>query len=377
VKGIAAEAAIANLSVSGLPALELFLRLGERLRRVVPYDAGCWKPTDPETLLFTGFAIEDSEPRRLASVRWRFVENELLEPDFAKFRDLARRPRPVTTLHEETHGEPERSARYRKIHRELGFGAELRAVFRSRGACWGSVALVRDRGEPHFNPDEIAFVEGLCDHVALGLRLALLRETETASGDAVPATLILRNDLTVESATAHAAQWLDAFPADRGTGFDLPAAIVAVARRAQAADATSEAPAAARVRLVSGRWLVLHAAALAAVDAEAQRIAVTLAPAGPVEMTPLRLELYGLSPREREVARLLVRGLSNEEIARALHITRYTVKDHVKAIYAKLGVTTRHELSAKLFADHSVPALTRVRVEECAPTAATSIATGS
>ena len=371
VRGIAAEAAIANLSVSGLPALELFARIGERLRRVVPYAAGCWKPTDPETLLFTGFAIEDSEPGRLTSVRWRFVENELLEPDFAKFRELARRPRPVTTLHEETHGEPERSARYRKIHRELGFGAELRAVFRSGGACWGSVALVRDRSKPNFNLDEIAFVEGLCDHVAMGLRLALLRETETASGDEAPATLLLRPDLTLESAAAHASHWLEAFPADRGTGFELPAAIVTVARRARAvaADASSEAPAAARVRLVSGRWLVLHAAALAATDPDAQRIAVTLAPAGPVEMTPLRLELYGLSPREREVARLLVRGLANEEIARALHITRYTVKDHLKAIYAKLEVTTRHELTAKLFAEHYAPALTPVRPHGYAPTA--------
>ena len=191
------------------------------------------------------------------------------------------------------------------------------------------------------------------------------------SGDAGPATLILRNDLTLESATAHASQWLDAFAADRGTGFELPAAIVAVARRASAvaADASSEAPAAARVRLVSGRWLVLHAAVLTAAEREAQRIAVTLAPAGPIEMTPLRLELYGLSSREREVARLLVRGLSNEEIARALHITRYTVKDHVKAIYAKLGVTTRHELTAKLFAEHHVPALTSARVQEYAPPA--------
>jgi hypothetical protein len=42
-KGIVAEAAIASLSVSGLSALELFARVGERLRRVVPYAAGCWK----------------------------------------------------------------------------------------------------------------------------------------------------------------------------------------------------------------------------------------------------------------------------------------------------------------------------------------------
>ena len=86
-------------------------------------------------------------------------------------------------------------------------------------------------------------------------------------------------------------------------------------------------------------------------------------------MTPLRLDLYGLSPREREVALLLVRGLSNEEIARTLYITRYTVKDHVKAIYAKLGVTTRHELTAKLFAEHYAPALTPVRPHGYAPTA--------
>ena len=371
VKGIAAEAAITSLSVSGLPALELFARVGERLRRVVPYDAGCWKPTDPETLLFTGFAIEDSEPGRLASVRWRFVENELLEPDFAKFRELARRRKPVTTLQEETHGEPERSARYRKLHRELGFGAELRAVFRSGGACWGSVALVRDRHEPNFNPDEVSFIERICDHVALGLKLALLREAEISSDVVAPATLVLRSDLTLESATAHASRWLEAFPADRGTGFELPAAIVAVARRARAATAggSSEAPAAARVRLATGSWLVVHAAALADAGSEAEHIAVTLAPAGPVEMTPLRLELYGLSAREREVTRLLVRGLSNEEVARTLHITRYTVKDHVKAIYAKLGVATRHELTAKLFAEHHVPALASGRVQQYASTA--------
>ena len=114
---------------------------------------------------------------------------------------------------------------------------------------------------------------------------------------------------------------------------------------------------------------MLHGAGLAAEDVHDERIAVTMAPAGPVEMTPLRLELYGLSEREREVTRLLVRGLSNEEIGSALHITRYTVKDHVKAIYAKLGVTTRHEMTARLFVEHHVPALASGGVREYTPTA--------
>src|SRR5262249_35430148 len=179
---VATEAAIAAQCARGYPALELFKRVAERLQRVVPYTAGCWKPVDPETLLFTGFAIEDPQPGRLSSVRWRFVDNELLEPDVAKFRELARRRRPVTTLHEETHGEPERSARYRTIHRALGFGAELRAVFRSGEACWGSVALVRAEGDPNFSRDEVAFVESICDQVAFGLRLALLREADASGG---------------------------------------------------------------------------------------------------------------------------------------------------------------------------------------------------
>src|SRR5262249_42608882 len=165
---VATEAAIAAQCARGYPALELFERVAERLRRVVPYTAGCWKPTDPETLLFTGFAIEDPRPGRLTSVRWRFVDNELLEPDYAKFSRLARAREPVTTLHRATHGEPDRSRRYREIHRTLGFGAELRAVFRSGDACWGSVALVRNEGEPDFDRRETAFVARLCTHIALG-----------------------------------------------------------------------------------------------------------------------------------------------------------------------------------------------------------------
>ena len=91
-------------------------------------------------------------------------------------------------------------------------------------------------------------------------------------------------------------------------------------------------------------------------------MAVTLAPASAAELEPLRLALYDLTPREREVARLLIRGESNDEIARALWISRHTVKDHVKAVYAKLRVASRAELSAKLFYEHVAPGLTGQRV---------------
>jgi len=50
-----------------------------------------------------------------------------------------------------------------------------------------------------------------------------------------------------------------------------------------------------------------------------------------------------LTPREIDVLNELAKGLSNKLIADALHITEYTVKDHVKNILAKLRVSDRTE----------------------------------
>lgn len=48
-----------------------------------------------------------------------------------------------------------------------------------------------------------------------------------------------------------------------------------------------------------------------------------------------------LSDREREILRLVARGLSNEEIARQLFLSKGTVRNYVSAILAKLGVADR------------------------------------
>jgi DNA-binding CsgD family transcriptional regulator len=54
----------------------------------------------------------------------------------------------------------------------------------------------------------------------------------------------------------------------------------------------------------------------------------------------------GITPRRRELGRLLLAGLPNSEIARQLDISPYTVQDHVKAVLDRLGVHRKRELVA-------------------------------
>jgi len=66
----------------------------------------------------------------------------------------------------------------------------------------------------------------------------------------------------------------------------------------------------------------------------------------PPEVQPPRIptihtSLEGLTPREREVLRLLAHGLTSTQIAEQLVIGVTTVNFHVRSIYSKLGVTSR------------------------------------
>jgi len=69
----------------------------------------------------------------------------------------------------------------------------------------------------------------------------------------------------------------------------------------------------------------------------------TLAPAGGTQTFDPQLDQ--LTPREREVLRLIARGYTYKEIARELYISGKTVESHVSSVLRKLQLSTRHQLT--------------------------------
>ena len=186
----------------------------------------------------------------------------------------------------------------------------------------------------------------------------LLKTASNAGGHSIPGLIVMRADDTIESVTPEAEEWLSEITRDEGADLALPSVVYNASRQARAvAGGTSSGRAVSRVRLDSGRWLLVRAAQLRQENGSTDRTAVILEPARAAELAPIIVELYGLSPRERHVTELLLRGLPIDEIAAELWISRHTVRDHTKAIFAKLGVGSRPELMAKLFYDHHAPSM--------------------
>jgi DNA-binding CsgD family transcriptional regulator len=68
----------------------------------------------------------------------------------------------------------------------------------------------------------------------------------------------------------------------------------------------------------------------------------------PVAATPLSANPHGLTAKEQVVARLVARGLSNREAAAELYVSAKAIEYHLGNIYAKTGLTSRHQLGAIL-----------------------------
>jgi DNA-binding CsgD family transcriptional regulator len=349
---------IIRLCHAGLDSKTFRVEAVRHLQKAIPVDASFFATADPATLLFTSAVLDDV----LARATPQFVENEFLEDDSVKFAHLARGGSPVDSLGMATKGELALSPRYREILAPMELGDELRAALVVGSKCWGYMCLHRERSSANFTPAEAAFLAKLTPHLAEGLRTALLIGDARATSlqPDGPGLLLLGDDLSLAAMTPAAEGWLaEVAESDWPGALELPETIYAVAARLQALEhagshASPDMTTRIRLRTASGRWLVLHASRLRTADTEGQ-IAVILEEARPVEIAPLIVDAYGLTKREGEITKLVLRGLSTAEVSGELHITNNTVRDHFKAIFDKVGVRSRRELVAQVFAQHYQP----------------------
>ncbi len=335
----------------GLDSMALQGTLVERIGAVLAVDAVFCASVDPSTLLFTGAVTREIS----ADAAGRFLANEFFEDDVNKFRMLAAGRPSVDWLDHVTGTRRAESARYREIMAPMGLGDELRAAFRSGGQCWGFLCLHREDGPLGFTPADARKVARISTHVGEGLRRALLvGSAETDTERHAPGVLVLDADGGLLATTTAGECWLWELSAfEQGEG--LPLAVEAVVARLAAirAGRTDLLPH-VRVRTRSGGWAVIHASEMVGPGGEHQ-VAVVVEPARAAEVAPLFLLAYGLTPREAEVAQAAVQGHTNKAVARTLQISEHTVEDHLKSVFAKVGVASRGELTARIFSVHYAP----------------------
>lgn len=350
---------IASLATEGLDLPTFWRESTEALTRVVPhYMSPCWYTFDPASLLVTShFQAE------LEEIPSEWLAAEYYEDDFHTMAGVARSERGISTLYDATGGDPSRSARWHG-NMEMGADQELLLALRTRaGHAWGMVGLYREPGEPRFDDDELEFLRAVAPHFAEGAqRGLLLGEATDPEGPDAPGLVVLKDDWSVDSLTPGVEHWLADLPDGDWEQGRLPPAVLTVAGRALRTAESPEEPgevAVARVLSRSGRWMVLHGASLVA--AGARRVAVIIEPAHSARITPLLMAAYGLTDREQEVTRLVLRGDSTTQIADALSVSPHTVQQHLKSVFEKTGVRSRRELVGKVFFTHYEP---RVRDNE-------------
>jgi DNA-binding CsgD family transcriptional regulator len=346
-----------SVAGSGSDLVTLWRETGPLLAEAVPhFEAACFFTVDPASLLTTSHFQEG-----LPEIPGEWLGREYAIGDYNSMREVLQSPQGVGTLHEATGGRPELSRKFHEEMQPFGCDQELLFALRTRdGEAWGLVGLYRETGRPAFSTRDIDLVRRMAPALAAGARRALLlgqaREPDLPQA---PGLVILDERLAVESATPTTPGWL----ADLGgTIATPPASVLAIAGQVLSHNG---GPAESLVPAGDGRWIVLHGSRLTHRDG-IRRVSVVIEAAQPTHLTSLLMRAYALTPREREVARLVLRGESTETIARELAIAGGTVQAHLRNIFEKTGVRSRRELVAVAFHRHYEP---RVRDNEHRTTA--------
>jgi DNA-binding CsgD family transcriptional regulator len=343
------------LSRAGLGTEDFLAEAVGSLARAVPHVGACVAHIDPSTRLNTGaHKFGDLLGRDEHDAQWGLLEFSTHNP--VAMRELAARGTPAVAVVEWNRTGEDPTSRIADFMRpNFGYVDELRTVFRDGDQVWGGMSIFRGGSERPFEADDVALMSSLSTAFALGMRTGLLARMMSAEPipAAGPAVLIVGPDDTIQQLSTGAEDRL----AELTTSTDLPtgvvAALVGAARRY--ATGTVDHPPRCRMRGRNGMWLTLHATTLSARDGAVGDVVVTIDEARPPEIVPLVVAAFDLTPRERDVTLLVLQGVETKEIAARLHVSTYTVQDHLKSIFDKADVRSRRELIARIYFDQYVP----------------------
>jgi DNA-binding CsgD family transcriptional regulator len=335
-------AGIERLAGSATGEQELLTGVAALVRRAVPYVGAAWLSTDPATTLFTDGVVEDFLPETCHP----WFHNELVADDVHKFRRIAGRgPARLSEVEDRSV-----SARWREIMRPQGLDDELRLTLDDTTGTWGTVELHREVGDPDFDRGDAALLASIGPTVAAGLRrVAVARRAATSVEPDGPGVVLVHADGSAEPMTHAGAGWLEVLMPP-SAGQDQRTSLLTVAGLAAAEGDRAGGARRLRSRTRDGAWVTLHPQPTIRGD----DVAVIIEPIRPAEIAELLSLAHGLTPREQQVVLLLARGRSTSDIAAELVVSRHTVRDHVKASLAKVGVNSRSELLAVLFDRHYV-----------------------
>lgn len=333
--------------------LDVLDTAARNLLRAVPADVWCAIQLDPSTMLDTGGLHEYGFP---AESMGRLFEIEHVEQDDVdNIRALARRGATSSVLSLSTPDGIANSKYYRDVLRPLDLADELRVLLRDNSRVWGLLVLCRAAGAPPFTRADLARGDAVSRTTTDALRRSLLLSgRDQPQLPDTPGVLFLGPDLDITWTSGRAELWLERIR-ERGRAAEhpYPYAIHALATRSRTTLNTHGVR--AHVPDGEGGWVSLHAWS----DGQAgeARTVISLGPTEITDLVAVILDVLDLTPRERDVTQQVILGRSTGEIARNLHMSSYTVQDHLKAVFRKTGVTTRGRLSAKLFFEHYLPQL--------------------
>ena len=315
----------------------------KQIKNYIPFDAYCFSLLDPYRLLSSGAVTHEG----IEVIHDQLFSNEYQVNDYNQFIDLMMENRPVASLYETTHGQPELSERYRTILEPAGFIDELRVIFMEEGKCWGQLALFRSKAQVHFKPDEIKWLYSILPSTTASLKQFYLQgvEKDWSHTPSETGIMMLSEQLELIGANETALELLEMLRAEENiVGPTLPRSVRVLCKSSHGEEkATSPLRSNLLVYLSAGYYVSIEANALVNHEGKLQ-FAISFQKATANDLIPLLSDAYHLSLREREVLTHILRGSSTKEIAHALYISPYTVQDHLKSIFTKTKVTTRREL---------------------------------